>query len=225
MSELPNLVDSLKSQTDNDFEWVIADGGSNDGTLEYLKSIDGLNLKIIEGPDFGIYDGLNKALSSMSSEYYAVMGADDYYHPKAIEIFKSTIAKYPEADMLAFPVGYGNVNQFPKGKWPWLFGQFSYVAAHSVGLIIKRQLHEQVGLYSRKYPIAADQYFILSSILHGAVIQCSDEAVGVHGDSGLSGVDHLGVITEFYRVQVAVGFNKTAQTLLCCARLIKNIFK
>jgi len=96
---------------------------------------------------------------------------------------------------------------------------------HSVGLLIRKDLHSKLGYYSRKYPIAADQFFILKAISHGAMIMKGQTIVGVHGSQGVSGVDSRGVITEFFRVQVELGHNKYVQTALCCLRLIKNIFR
>jgi glycosyltransferase len=96
---------------------------------------------------------------------------------------------------------------------------------HSVGVLIKKDLHFRFGYYSRKYPIAADQFFILKAISKGATIKKGHSIVGLHGSEGVSGVDHLGVITEFFRVQVEVGHNKFMQTALCCLRLMKNVFR
>jgi glycosyltransferase involved in cell wall biosynthesis len=66
---LPVLVESLRRQTDSDFEWVIADGGSTDGTLSILGKIDDLAIVLSSEPDFGIYDALNRAISLASGEY------------------------------------------------------------------------------------------------------------------------------------------------------------
>jgi glycosyltransferase len=217
------LAESLRSQVDKDFEWVVADGGSNDGTLDYLRTIDDLELKIIQGPDFGIYDALNKALNESCCENYIVIGSDDYFYPCAVSEYKSILEKYDGVDLVTCPVKYNGLVIKPKKKWPFLYGQFSFISMHSVGLLIRKKLHKEYGFYSKKYPIAADQYFILKAILNGATIENGSAVVGVHGSDGVSGVDNRGVITEFYRVQVDVGFNNFVQTSLCCMRLMKNL--
>lgn len=56
---LPSLIECLRKQEDQDFEWVVADGASTDGTLELLESITDLNIVITSQEDFGIYDALN----------------------------------------------------------------------------------------------------------------------------------------------------------------------
>jgi glycosyltransferase len=225
MACLSQLVDSLRNQTDTDFEWVVADGGSTDGTLDYLRSISDLSVRVIEGPDFGIYDALNKAIKICEGDYYITLGSDDLLYPEAIFQYKSEILKYGAVDMITCPVEYDGHVFSPKGKWSWLYGQFAFISMHSVGVLIKKDLHFRFGYYSRKYPIAADQFFILKAISKGATIKKGHSIVGLHGSEGVSGVDHLGVITEFFRVQVEVGHNKFMQTALCCLRLMKNVFR
>lgn len=220
---LPVLVESLRSQSNKNFEWVVADAGSEDGTLEYLDAIEDLNIKIIEGPDFGIYDALNKAIRASTNDYYLVMGADDFLYTNAIEVGNAALADHPDADLISAPVVYNDNIVRPRGKRPWYYGQFSYVAAHSVGLLIRKDLHKNIGFYSRKYPIAADQFFILKAVNAGAKLITIEIPLGVHGAEGVSGVDHAGVITEFFRIQVDVGFNKYVQTALACLRLLKNV--
>ena len=54
MEHLPRLVDSLLEQTDNNFEWIIADGGSTDGTVEYLNTLQGLEKTVLCEPDLNL---------------------------------------------------------------------------------------------------------------------------------------------------------------------------
>ena len=90
-NHLPQLIDSLQSQTNKNFEWVIADGGSTDATLDILQSIKNLNIVLSSQVDFGIYDALNRAVKLSTSDYYVVIGADDVFKPDAIENFSNEI--------------------------------------------------------------------------------------------------------------------------------------
>ena len=78
---LPKLIDSLRKQKDREFEWVVADGASTDGTLELLKSVTDLDILITSESDFGIYDALNRGIKVCSGDYYLVLGDDDFYIP------------------------------------------------------------------------------------------------------------------------------------------------
>ena len=124
---LPALVESLRGQTDKDFEWVVADGASTDGTLEYLKSITDLNLKVVSQEDFGIYDALNRGIKACSGEFYLVVGADDVLYHNAIEIFRSGIGV--EIDIVTASIDFGDRISKPRRRMPWFYGQFSLCLA------------------------------------------------------------------------------------------------
>lgn len=221
MQHLPALVESLRGQIDKDFEWVVADGASTDGTLEYLKSITDLNLKVISQEDFGIYDALNRGIKACSGEFYLVMGADDIFYPNAIRIYRSAICD--DAGIITANIDIGKAISKPEAGRAWLYGMGAIVSGHAVGSCIRRSLHEKFGYYSRSFPICADQLFIGTLYRNGVAINSVDKIVGRFGIQGLSSTDVLGTITEFYRVQVRLGFNKYLQTLLVVLRLLKNI--
>lgn len=222
---LPRLVASLQAQTDQGFEWVVADGGSSDATLEILAEAK-TNLRqvvLTSQLDFGIYDALNRAVKLSTGDYYMVLGADDTLAPDAIANYKQAIEE-TNADLITARV---QSDAYARGRrvrcWPWLYAQFAYVSGHAVGLAIKRSLHEQVGYYSRKLPIAADQFFIQKAIQMGARLSAHEFVAGYfdsHG--GASSQDVLGTLLESYRVQLALGESKWVQTTLLLVRLIRN---
>lgn len=51
----------LAQADDISFEWIVVDGGSNDGTREYLENLNSIyNLRFVSEPDNGIYDAMNQ---------------------------------------------------------------------------------------------------------------------------------------------------------------------
>ena len=65
-------------------------------------------------------------------------------------------------------VRYGDrIMQVKRGP-VWLHGQFALIAAHSVATAIRRDLHARYGDYTPRFPIAADQYFIIRACAGGA---------------------------------------------------------
>lgn len=216
--QLPGLVTSLRAQNDADFEWVVADGGSTDGTLALLHSITDLSVVVRSQPDFGTYDGLNRAIQAASCDYYIVAGADDRLAPDAVANYRRAIAN-SGADIVAARVRYGaRVMQVKHGP-VWLHSQFALIASHSVATAIRRDLHARFGDYSRRFPIAADQYFIIRACAGGAVRYEADFIAGEFGTGGVSSTDRIGNATEVFRVQVATGRSVFVQTLLLLLRL------
>lgn len=218
--QLPALIDSLRLQTDLNFEWVVADGASTDGTLELLKEVDDLNIVVSSQPDFGIYDALNRAIRMANGEYYIVAGADDTFHPEAIMNFRSAI-RNSGADLVVASVRQGGTDVHVKKKPAWMVGQFAYIASHVLAVAIKKSLHETFGFYSKKYPIASDQLFIMRAFEYGASHYISEFIAGEIGMEGSSSRDRIGGATEVFRVQLDLGRSKFFQTMLLMLRLLK----
>ena len=103
-----------------------------------------------------------------------------------------------------------------------LKSQFHYVSGHAVGSIYRTKLHEKLGYYSRKFPIAAEQLFMVTIAKSGAKIKIVEKIVGKFSDEGLSGTDILGSLSEVFRINLILGENKLLQTILFILRLIKN---
>lgn len=106
-------------------------------------------------------------------------------------------------------------------RWAWLYGQGAYISGHAVGVAIKRDLHERFGFYSRMFPIAADQLFILKSIRGGASVSEQDFIAGRFNKLGTSGQDLIGSFVEGFRVNLSVGLGFWTQLVLVVLRLVK----
>jgi glycosyltransferase involved in cell wall biosynthesis len=227
---LPRLVASLTAQTDQDFEWVVADGGSNDDTLKIAEEARASLKQVVltSQPDFGIYDALNRAIKRTTAEYYLVIGADDVLDPSAVANFKR-LGSQTRADILTAAVDYGGrcgILRRPRGS-AWLRGAMAYVTGHAVGAAFKKSLHDRksVGLYSKTYPICADQLFIKRVIKSGASVAVGDFLAGSFGVNGISSTNIAGVHSEFFRVQLETERFKSLQVLLHILRLLKNFPK
>ena len=218
---LPVLLSSMISQTDKDFQWVVADGASSDETLALLQSVDDLNVSISSQPDFGIYDALNRAIRLSAGEYYIVAGADDCFYRDAIANFRQAILN-SNADIVAANAMYGEKCMKVKNGPSWLFGQFSFISAHTLATAFRKNLHQTYGYYSRLYPIAADQFFVIRSCAGESKRQDADFLAGEIGRAGVSSTDLIGNATEVFRVQVALGRSVLIQTLLFLLRLVRS---
>jgi glycosyltransferase involved in cell wall biosynthesis len=220
-SQLPRLIASLAAQTDRQFEWVVADGASTDGTLELLRSVEGLTLVLSSQRDFGIYDALNRAIELASGEYYVVVGADDVLDTDAIANYRRAFAT-SGADIIAARVRWaGRYKTVQRGPM-WLHGAHSFIANHSLASAFRRRLHDKFGRYSPKFPIAADALFVLQACRGGASRYEADFVAGEIGADGVSTVDWAGGATEFFRVQLIAGCWLPLQVLLLLLRLLKG---
>lgn len=215
------LIDSLRTQTDKDFEWVVADGASSDGTLDLLHSVRDLNMVLTSQPDFGIYDAINRGIKCSSGEYYIVAGADDEFAPDAIEKYRAAIKRSNADIIVAFakhPAGRAYIKRGPS----WLVGEKSFVANHSLATAFRCSLHQRYGWYSSRLPLAADSLFILQSCKGGASRFVANFEAGTIGGFGISYTDWAGSATELFRVQLMMGCSIFPQTIFLLLRILKG---
>lgn len=85
---LPALFDSLKRQTSKNFEWVIVDDGSTDGTekiIENFKEETDILINYRKTENFGKMSAVNTGIEMSKGEYFFIVDSDDYITDDAIE--------------------------------------------------------------------------------------------------------------------------------------------
>lgn len=223
-AHLPRLIESLRSQTDRNFEWIVMDGASQDNTVSLLREAHDVVNRWQSEPDFGIYHALNKAIGMASGSYYLVMGADDVLNPTAIENFRKA-AEASGADVISAPVIANGSEIAPRRRMVWWSSSPPFVSSHSVGALIKIALHKELGLYSRRFPISADTYFFLLVWKSGKEFYYFNTPVGVFGTDGVSSNDTMGGLCESFRANVEVRGFLLFHLFLFVLRIIKNGFR
>ncbi len=86
MVHLPECLESIRRLERNDLEIVIVDGGSTDGTIAYMQSLQWPHLRWISEKDKGIYDALNKGARMASGKWVHFLGSDDRLLPGFSEL-------------------------------------------------------------------------------------------------------------------------------------------
>lgn len=76
---IESTINSVIAQKYDDFEYIIVDGVSNDGTLDIIQKYDKSISHWISEPDSGIYNAMNKAVRMASGEYCIFMNAGDIF--------------------------------------------------------------------------------------------------------------------------------------------------
>jgi glycosyltransferase involved in cell wall biosynthesis len=221
--QILGLAESLRLQTRRNFEWLVLDGGSTDGTVAKLESYRDVPSRVSVQPDFGIYDALNRGIRLASTDYYLAVGADDRLQPDAVEQY-TAIARTSDADIISAVVRTPVGSLHPGRGDPWKLGHLAFVSQHAVGSLIRKTLHDRFGMYTSRFPIAADHYFLLKACLDPNVrLHKASFVAGTYGVSGVSARDTIGTLTEFYRVQVELLPRPTRQTLVLMWRLLRSL--
>lgn len=109
--KVKKTIDSILSQSYTDYEVIYKDGGSTDGSLDYVKSLSLNNLKIVTGKDSGIYDAMNMAVGSAEGGYVYFLNCGDwFYSADVLAKVASEIERIEETDSSeAGYILYGNI--------------------------------------------------------------------------------------------------------------------
>jgi glycosyltransferase involved in cell wall biosynthesis len=95
---LADAVDSVRAQGVQGTEHVIADGASNDGTVDYLEAQP--DLTWFSEPDRGQSDALNRAFARSTAPFVGWLNADEYYLPGALDAVLRRFDAQPSADVV-----------------------------------------------------------------------------------------------------------------------------
>lgn len=169
---LRKTASSVLGQSFSNYEFIIIDGYSNDGSVEYISSIDSKVLTHwISEKDSGIYDAMNKGINKSSGEYLLFLNSGDCLFSESV-IHNIT----SEINISKFDIYYADVSCFlndvfiQKITYPdqldiefWLNNTLNHQS-----IIIKRELFDYNNLYSLRYKIASDFEFILKAFMCGA---------------------------------------------------------
>lgn len=161
---LKKTIESVYNQTWQQFEHIIIDGGSNDGSVAYIESRSQLFEYWISEPDTGVYHAMNKGIAKASGEYLLFLNSGDhfynnnvlelnqqeikdrdiiYFNLQVVEDFKIFIKEYPE--VLSF-------SYFVKDTLP-----------HPATFIAKRTF-EKTNFYKEDFKILSDWKFFIDGI-------------------------------------------------------------
>jgi len=164
---IKDAIDSVLSQTYQNIEYTVIDGGSTDGTVEIIKSYGGKITKFISEPDNGIYDAMNKGIKLATGDIIGILNSDDVYFNEYV--IENVVKKFEETNVDCV---YGDlyfVRKSDLGKvvryWKssvFIQGSFSkgWHPPHPT-FFVRRAIYEKYGLFDLNFKIAADYELML----------------------------------------------------------------
>lgn len=156
---LRSTIESVLGLTWDDWELIIQDGGSEDGSLDQIG--DDARIKIFKEEDSGIYDAMNRAVSKASGNYVIFLNAGDCFATDEILAKVATLAEQEGHPELVF-CDYRNVAANRSVSLPDSLNTVSLFRAaycHQA-VFFARQLFDELGFYDTSYPIRADLEFL-----------------------------------------------------------------
>ena len=173
---LEKTMQSVSSQTCKEFEYIVVDGASTDGSVEIIKSLAenfSGRLRWVSEPDKGIYNAMNKGIGMASGEYVQFLNSGDCLaSDNVVERMFSILEQEGKPGIL-----YGNMlKDMPDGRvmrdrcfagrditlLGFYFGTLNHSSAY-----IRRDLFDRYGKYDENYKIVSDWKWFIQAIILG----------------------------------------------------------
>lgn len=191
LAGLRKTAESVAAQTYRDMEWIVVDGSSTDGSVEWLNSQTfGRNVQILFEPDKGVYDAQNKGIGLAKGDFCFFLNAGDTFC--GADVVERMMADCDGADIV-----YGNelvvdaegrVVEHCRGvEHPSFVDLYNSCMKHQA-TFIRRALFEQYGKYDSTMRICADfDWFFRVIAFHDEVrLLYKDVDVAYFENTGLS---------------------------------------
>lgn len=218
---LQKTIDSVISQTCQDFEWIIIDGGSIDGSKDLIdKYQDHIDYWVSE-PDKGIFNAMNKGIMTSNGEYLLFLNSGDcLYDENVIDKNINLLTDYD--------IYYGieiRDNKLFDNKIRGLLDneQILYIFTFSFfphqSSFFKKSLFYQNGFYNENYSLAADEYFYFKVLILGeATIFGLSSIISIYEGGGVSTLKF-----EDYKRELRYFFNEKPRILYLLEFYKKNL--
>ena len=224
MDHLPAFLDNIAAQTCDDFEFLVQDGASTDGTVAYLEEhID--NIAHFESaPDDGIYDAWNKAIVHARGRWICFVGVDDRFAtPHALAAMLAHL-RQAERDGIRFVYGQVDwVDPFDQQAkpfhkpWPQVRALFrdDMPLIHAGGFHHHSQFDEH-GQFDPSFTIVGDYEFLLRDLRDHDARFVPDVTVLRHDASGVSSnpANRRRVFAQMRRARRKNGLRRPSWVLL-----------
>jgi len=228
---LRKTIESVVSQTSTDFEYLVIDGGSTDGSIDIIKEFENRITYWISEPDNGIYHAMNKGILHAKGDYCQFLNSGDWL--AANNVIEKMLNALPECSIF-----YGNMlKQLPNGKLYRDCGGKGAVSMltfyrgtlnHSPAFI-KRSLFEQYGLYDETLKIVSDwKWYFIVIALNNETVKYTNQDITIFDMEGISVTNPLLdrterrlVLEELLPANILKDYDKYFQTIEQTERLKK----
>ena len=190
VNTIRDTFDSVLSQSCQDYEYIVIDGGSTDGTIEIIKEFEPQfegRMHWISEQDNGIYDAMNKGIKLSKGAYLNFMNSDDTYAFEALAKTKIEI----ENNKYEPGVYYGITRCVNSNKEEINITRrnhkfLKYVTINHQACFVHKSIFELYGSFDLSYKICADYYFLLTLYINDVKLYPIDIIIVNYYQDGLS---------------------------------------
>lgn len=204
LAGLKRTVESVVNQTWQEFEFVVIDGGSTDGSAAYIESqIEHIDYWVSE-PDKGIYNAMNKGVAKATGEYLLFLNSGDCFFGNGV--LQENYGLIEDQELIYFNCQLIGENFSKIVLYPdeLQFSHLFFASLPHQATFIKKELFEKVGLYDENLKIASDwKFMIMALFIHECSYKHVNETLSTFYLDGISNqvdysVERYQVLNEYF---------------------------
>lgn len=226
LAGLQKTTESICSQKYRDYEWIVIDGGSTDGTVDYLRGLSCSYLTWSSEKDHGIYDAMNKGIITCHGEYLIFLNAGDLFpNSTTLSLVADTISINNNPDVLfgGAELVFANAGVFfrpPKKLEGYIW--HGLPANHQATYYKRKALGGM--LYDPTYKICGDYYLVAQLFKQGICAAYLNQTLVKFSIGGASYYNRYPLFLEPYKIQRDIlGISFPIRAVSLAKRLISNI--
>jgi glycosyltransferase involved in cell wall biosynthesis len=216
---LKKTLESVACQTFKDYEHIVIDGGSTDGSGDVIATFKSKLGYYVSETDSGIYNAMNKGILHANGEYCLFLNSGDFLvNPKVLtKVFKTGFTQ---------DIAVGNCNVSKDRKVVFLATPPQDISLDAFwgktiphqSTFFKRDLFQKFGVYSENFQIHSDLEFFIKTIILGncsyiklPVIVSDYNLEGISGKSSYSPVsdsEKVAIINNLIPARILIDYNK-----------------
>lgn len=204
VNTIERTILSILGQTYKNIEYIIIDGGSNDGTINMITSYSSVVTKWISEPDNGLYDAMNKGIKLSTGDYlWFINSGDEIASPNILEniFIKNDYADIYYGETIVVDnngISLGSRRLKPPANLTWKDFRNGMLVSHQ-SVIVKKEISD---LYDTSFRFSADFNWVLNALKKSSKTVNTQTVLSRFLDGGLTKKNIIPGLKERFKIMV-----------------------